>query len=65
MLMIYIQLYTSLDIDSPYEALHTVHNCISDTRSWMIGNRVKINTDHMQNILSLPRQKIIFLQISS
>ena len=32
-------LFISFDMDSPYEA---IHNCISDIRSWMIGNKLKI-----------------------
>ena len=37
------QLFLSFDIDSPYEALHTTHKSISDIRSWMLGNKLKLN----------------------
>ena len=37
------QLYCSFDINSPDEALHGIHSCISDIRSWM-----KINDDNTE-----------------
>ena len=33
------------DINSPDEALHAIHSCISDILSWMTGNKLKINDD--------------------
>ena len=39
------QLYCSFDISSPHEALCTIHNCISDIRSWIIANKLKSSDD--------------------
>ena len=39
------QLYLSFDLNSPSEALDSITKCISDIRSWMIGNKLKINDD--------------------
>ena len=57
------QLYLSFDVDYPYEALHAIHNCMSDIQSWMIGNKLYINDDKTE-FLSLPHQKLNFLQTS-
>ena len=52
------QLYLTFDIDSPYEALHTIHNCISDIQSRMIGNKLKINDDKTEFlIITSPKTK--------
>ena len=52
------QLYLTIDIDSPYEALHTIHNCISDIQSWMIDNKLKSNDDKTEFfIITSPKAK--------
>ena len=48
------QIYCSFEIDSLDEVLNSISDCISDIRSWMITNKLKINDD-----------KTVFLQITS
>ena len=45
------QLYCSFDIDSPMEALEKLRTCIADIRSWMIGNKLKINDDKTEFLI--------------
>ena len=45
------QLYCSFDINSPDEALHAITSCISDIRSWMIGEKLKINNDKTEFLI--------------
>ena len=45
------QLYCSFDINSPDEALHAIHSCISDIWSWMIGKKLKINYDKTEFLI--------------
>ena len=52
------QLYCSFNIKSFNEVLHLVTNCISDIRSWMIKNKLKINDDKTEVlIISSPHAK--------
>ncbi len=39
------QLYCTFDHSSPLEAINKIQICISDIRSWMIKNKLKINDD--------------------
>ena len=39
------QLYCSFDLDSPDEVLLTISTWISDIRTWMIQNKLRINDD--------------------
>ena len=45
------QLYCSFDINSPDEALHAITSCISDIRSWMIGEKLKFNDDKTEFLI--------------
>ncbi len=45
------QLYCSFKIDSLNEVLNVVSTCISDIRSWMIQNKLKINDDKTEFVL--------------
>ena len=37
------QLYIKFDLSDPSIALEKIHLCISDIRTWMIKNKLKIN----------------------
>ena len=53
------QIYCSFEIDSLNEVLDRVIKCISDIRSWMIMNKLKINDDKTEFLLiTSPRAKI-------
>ena len=41
--LIYTQLYISFDLSDPSIAIDKVNKCISDIRTWMIQNKLKIN----------------------
>ena len=45
------QLYWSFDLDTPDEVLSTISACISDIRTWMIRNKLKINDDKTEFLL--------------
>ena len=45
------QFYCSLDIKSLDEVLNLMSACISDVRSWMISNKLKINDDKTEFLL--------------
>ena len=45
------QLYCSFDLDTPDEVLCTISACISDIRTWMIRNKLKINDDKTEFLL--------------
>ena len=45
------QLYFSFDLDSHDEVLTTISTCISDIRTWMIQNKLKINDDKTEFLL--------------
>jgi len=50
------QLYCSFDLNSPTEAISRIHRCISDIRTWMIKNRLKINDDKTEFlVITSPR----------
>ena len=54
------QLYCTFDTNSPIEALDSIRTCISDIRSWMIRNQLKINDKKTEFvIITSPRAKII------
>ena len=40
------QIYCPFDFKSPETAMNTIINCVSDIRTWMISNKLKINDDH-------------------
>ena len=53
------QIYCSFKIDSLDEVLDRVSKCISDIRSWMIMNKLKINDDKTEFLLiTSPRANI-------
>ena len=39
------QIYCPFDFKSPETAMNTIINCVSDIRTWMIRNKLKINYD--------------------
>ena len=45
------QLYCSFALDSPDEVLSKISACISDIRTWMITNKLKINDDKTEFLL--------------
>ena len=45
------QLYCYFDLKSPFEALNDIRKCITDIRSWMIANKLKINDDKTEFII--------------
>ena len=45
------QLYCAFDLHSPDETLSTISACISDIRTWMIRNKLKINDDKTEFLL--------------
>jgi len=45
------QLYCSFDLKSPLEAIGKIQSCISDIRSWMIKNKLKINDDKTEFLI--------------
>ena len=45
------QLYCSFDVKSFKDILGSISNCISDIRSWMIKNKLKINDDKTEFLL--------------
>ena len=45
------QLYCSFALDSPDEVLSKISACISDIRTWMIKNKLKINDDKTEFLL--------------
>ena len=45
------QLYCSFDLDTSDEVLATISACISDIRTWMIQNKLKINDDKTEFLL--------------
>ena len=52
------QLYCYFDTQSPLEALNSIRSCISDIRTWMIHNKLKINDDKTEFlIITSPRAK--------
>ena len=54
------QLYCSFDINSPTEALNMIQSCISDIRTWMIRNKLKINDNKTEFlIITSPRSKFL------
>ena len=53
------QIYCSFDDSSVNDVLKRLMSCISDIRSWMIQNKLKINDDKTEFlILSSPRSHI-------
>ena len=42
------QLYISFDLSDPSIAIDKVNKCISDIRTWMIQNKLKINEDFFE-----------------
>ena len=53
------QLYCSFDINTLDNVLCTISNCISDIRSWMIKNKLKINDDKTEFLLiTSPQSKL-------
>ena len=53
------QLYCSFNINSPDKALHAIHSCIFDIRSWMMGKKLKIN-DNKTGFLIITSHKAGF-----
>ena len=52
------QIYCSFDAESLDEVLGSLDNCISDIRSWMITNKLKINDSKTEFLLiTSPRSK--------
>ena len=45
------QVYMSFDIKQPHDALAKLNACLSDIRSWMIKNRLKINDDKTEFLI--------------
>ena len=61
------QLYLSFDLDSHDEVLTTISTCISDIRTWMIQNKLKINDDKQSSFSSHLLEQILlkmFIAIS-
>ena len=53
------QLYCSFDVNSVDDVIGSLSNCISDIRSWMIKNKLKINDDKTEFLLvSSPHSKL-------
>ena len=53
-----MQIYCSFDAESLDEVLRSLDNCISDIRSWMITNKLKINDSKTEFLLiTSPRSK--------
>jgi hypothetical protein len=53
------QLYCSFDVNSLDGVIRSLNNCISDIRSWMIRNKLKINDDKTEFLLiSSPNSKL-------
>ncbi len=53
------QLYCSFDLKSPSETISHISACISDIRTWMIRNKLKINDDKTEFLLiTSPRAKL-------
>ena len=53
-----MQIYCSFDAESLDEVLGSLDNCISDIRSWMITNKLKINDSETEFLLiTSPRSK--------
>jgi hypothetical protein len=53
------QLYCSFDLTSPLETISKISACISDIRTWMIRNKLKINDDKTEFLLiTSPRAKL-------
>ena len=44
------QLYCSFNVKSLDEVLCSINNCVSDIRSWMIKNKLKINDDKLNSL---------------
>ena len=53
------QIYCSFEIDSLDEVLNSISDCISDIRSWMITNKLKINDDKTEFLLTTSPHKTI------
>ena len=54
------QLYCSFDINSPTEALNMIQSCISEIRTWMIRNKLKINDNKTEFlIITSPRSNFL------
>jgi hypothetical protein len=52
------QLYCSFDLKSPSDTVTNISACISDIRTWMIRNKLKINDDKTEFLLiTSPRAK--------
>ena len=51
------QLYCSFDLHTPDEVLSTISACISDIRTWMIQNKLKINDDKTEFLITSSRAK--------
>lgn len=45
------QLYCSFDVQSKNDVINLISNCISDIRSWMIRNKLKINDDKTEFLI--------------
>ena len=45
------QIYISFELDSLKEAIELLSNCISDIRTWMIRNKLKINDDKTEFLI--------------
>ena len=53
------QVYCSFDINSPSVSATSIPQCVSDIRSWMIKNRLKINDDKTEFlIITAPHVKL-------
>ena len=53
------QLYCSFDVNSINDVIGSLSNCISDIRSWMIRNKLKINDDKTEFLLiTSPHSKL-------
>ena len=58
------QIYCSFDINSPAEALQQIQMCISDIRTWMIKNKLKINDGKTEFlVITSPRSCYAFGRI--
>ena len=53
------QIYCSFEIDSLDEVLNSISDCISDIRSWMITNKLKINDEKTEFLLITSPHKTI------
>ncbi len=45
------QLYCSFDMKSPLQVIDQIQTCLSDIRSWMIKNKLKINDDKTEFLI--------------